>query len=217
MKGDTKMSNCKVTAYHLNVRKEPKLTGEIVGTLDKDDVVELLGVSGDDYWYKIRKDEDLTGWSSHKYLVSLSNEGDIEDEEFLWMPIAIREIGVREYSGAADNPRIVDYLRSTTLGAPYNANDETYWCSAFVNWCVERSGFEGTDSAWARSWNNWGKALETPRRGCIVVFRRGSGGHVGFYIGEDGKNINVLGGNQSDSVCYQKYKKADLMSYRVPF
>lgn len=210
------MSKCKVTAYHLNVREEPRLTGKIVGVADKNDVVDLLSVSGDAYWYKIRKEDGLTGWASHKYLVSLDNEGDIGDEEFPWMPIAIRELGVREYAGAADNPRVVEYLRSTTLGAPYNANDETYWCSAFVNWCVEKAGFEGTDSAWARSWNNWGKKIEVPRRGCIVVFRRGSGGHVGFYIGEAGNKIKVLGGNQSDSVCYQDYDRANLMSYRAP-
>lgn len=211
------MTRYKVTAYHLNVRREPRLTGEIVGALDKNDVVELLSVSGDAYWYKIRKNDGLTGWSSHKFLVSLDNEGDIGDEEFPWMSIAIRELGAREYAGAADNPRVVEYLRSTTLGYPANSNDETYWCSAFVNWCVEKAGYEGTDSAWARSWDNWGKKIETPRRGCIVVFQRGSGGHVGFYIGETGNKINVLGGNQSDSVCYQNYDRANLMSYRVPF
>ena len=197
------MSKYKVTADHLNVRNEPKLTGTIIGAINRDDVVELISVSGDLYWYKIQTQDGLLGWSSHKYLVSLENENDIGEEEFPWMPIAIREIGVREYAGSAANPRIVEYLRSTTLGEPYNSSDETYWCSTFVNWCVEKAGYEGTDSAWARSWNNWGKELETPRRGCIVVFKRGSGGHVGFYVGETGNTIKVLGGNQSDSVCYQ--------------
>jgi len=211
------MAQYKVTAHHLNVRKEPKLTGKILGTVGMDDIVNLISISGDAYWYKIESQQGLIGWSSHKYLVNLDNDNDIKDEEFPWMPIAIREKGVREYAGAADNPRIVEYLRSTTLGESYSSNDETAWCSAFVNWSVEKSGYEGTDSAWARSWHNWGRKLKTPRRGCIVVFRRGNGGHVGFYLGETKTKIKVLSGNQSDSVCYQKYKKSDLLSYRVPF
>jgi uncharacterized protein (TIGR02594 family) len=211
------MSNYKVTAYHLNVRKEPKLTGEIVGVLDKNDIAELISVSGDAYWFKIKREDGLTGWSSHKYLVSLDNEDDIKNEEFPWMPIAIRELGVKEYSGAAANPRIVEYLRSTTLGPELNSDDKTYWCSAFVNWCVEKAEYEGTDSGWARTWETWGREIEIPRRGCIVVFSRVSGGHVGFYIGESDNKINVLGGNQSDSVCYEDCDKSKLLSYRVPF
>src|SRR4030095_2451187 len=74
------------------------------------------------------------------------------------------------------------------------------WCSAFANWCVEKAGYEGTDSAWAKSWLTWGKKLATPRRGCIAVFTRGDGGHVGFYISKTSSVIKVLGGNQSDEV-----------------
>lgn len=211
------MSKYKVTAYYLNVRKEPKPTGEIVGVLKKDEVVDVISTSGDGYWHKIESENGLKGWSSHKYLISLENDDKIGNEEFSWMPKAIREIGVHEYTGAADNPRIVEYLRSTTLGEPYCSNDETYWCSAFVNWCVEKAGYAGTDSSWARSWAHWGKAIDTPRRGCIAVLKRNSGGHVGFFIGETNTDIELLGGNQSDSVCISKYPKSHLISYRVAF
>ncbi len=210
------MSKCKVTAHRLNVRKEPKLTGKVVGVLEKDDVVEVLAISGDDYWYKVQNNEGLKGWSSHKYLVSLENETMIGDDELPWMPIAIREIGEREYAGAAHNPRIIEYLQSTTLGESASSKDETHWCSAFVNWCVEKAGYAGTDSAWARGWGGWGKSVEIPERGCIAVFERGSGGHVGFYIGDTEKEIEVLGGNQSDSVCIKKYPKSRLLSYQMP-
>ena len=210
------MSKYKVTAHRLNVRKEPKLTGKVVGVIEKDDVVEVLSISGDEYWYKVQNNEGLKGWSSHKYLVSLENENIIGDDELPWMPIAIREIGVREYTGAADNPRIVEYLHSTTLGEHARSNDETYWCSAFVNWCVEKAGYAGTDSAWARTWGSWGESVTTPERGCIVVFKRGRGGHVGFYISETENEIEVLGGNQDDSVCIKPYPKSRFLSYQMP-
>ena len=77
-----------------------------------------------------------------------------------WLEIAEREQGVAEVPGAGDNPRVVDYLMSTTLGSLENQNDETPWCSAFVNWCMEQAGIKGTNSAWARSWLDWGKEPE---------------------------------------------------------
>jgi uncharacterized protein (TIGR02594 family) len=133
------------------------------------------------------------------------------------MPIALAEKGVKEFPGDGDNPRIVQYLQSTTLEAPYNSNDETAWCSAFVNWCVERSGYEGTDSAWARSWLEWGKKTAQPKRGCIVVFERGlKYGHVGFYVRKTQSNIYVLGGNQDDAVNEKGYPTSKLLGYRIP-
>jgi uncharacterized protein (TIGR02594 family) len=218
------MGRYRVTAQDLNVREEPKLTGRVIGVLEKDEEVTGMSISGDGYWYKIASKDDLVGWSSHKYLVSLENEGEIRNEEFPWMSIAIRETGIKEYSGAADNPRIVEYLSSTTLGSLERLNDETSWCSAFVNWCVEKSGYAGTDSAWARSWEQWGRKADRPRRGCIVVFKRpcnsGDGekrcGHVAFYVEETSSHVRVLGGNQLDAVCILPYPKDDVLAYRIP-
>lgn len=208
------MSKYIVTASSLNVRSEPKLTGEVVGHLAHDEIVEVISISGDGYWYKIQIDEGLTGWSSHKFLAAYQEE--TRDEEFPWMPIALREVGVKEYAGAADNPRILEYLSSTNLRPADRSHDETFWCSAFVNWCVEKAGYEGTDSAWARSWMNWGKELARPRRGCIAVFKRDQGGHVGFYLGKTSDKIRVLGGNQSDQVRVSNYGTSMLLGYRIP-
>lgn len=208
------MSNYIVTASSLHVRSEPKLTGKIVGYLKHDDIVEGISISGDGYWYKIKNDEDLTGWSSHKYLAAY--EGEPKAEEFPWMPVALGEVGVKEFTGAADNPRIVEYLNSTNLRPADASQDETPWCSAFVNWCVEKANYEGTDSAWAKSWLNWGRKLAKPRRGCIAVFTRGNGGHVGFYLGKTSSGIRVLGGNQSDQVKISNYGTSRLLGYRIP-
>ena len=121
------MTQYQVTAESLNIRKEPKLTATVSGTLSLGDIVEGISISGDNYWYKIRRSDGLEGWSSHKFLVVFNSE--IEDEEFPWMPIALREVGTKEFTGAADNPRIVEYLSSTSLGSSEASNDETAWCS----------------------------------------------------------------------------------------
>ncbi len=205
----------RVTATTLNVRQGPSITEKIIGILQKSDAVELISKSGDGYWFKVKNDS-IEGWASHKYLELVVPDSGIA-EVFSWMPIALAEQGVKEFPGNGDNPRVVEYLKSTNLAAPFDANDETAWCSAFVNWCVERSGFEGTDSAWARGWLNWGKKTTAPKRGCIVVFKRNvSSGHVAFYISETATHIKVLGGNQSNQVNISNYPKSRFLGYRIP-
>jgi uncharacterized protein (TIGR02594 family) len=203
-----------VTADALNVRETPSLQGKVIDVLNRGTVVNWLDSSGDDYWRKISYSEK-NGWASHKYL--RPQGGEVLASEFPWFEIAQHEIGIKEVMGSGDNPRIIEYLRSTNLSGPASSNDETPWCSAFVNWCVEKAGYAGTDSAWARSWLNWGRETDTPVRGCIVVFERGTGsGHVAFFVSKTRTQIKVLGGNQSDSVMIADYPASRLLGYRVP-
>lgn len=207
-------SRLRVTAQTLNVRAEPSLTGEVIGYLHQNDIVTSLDISADQYWYKVKKDQ-LTGWASHKYLLAVPPAP--AAEPFPWLAIARAELGTREVAGAGDNPRIVAYLKSTTLPAPANANDETAWCSAFANWCVEQADYAGTDSAWARSWLHWGKATTTPQPGCITVFSRDTNsGHVAFFLEETATHVKVLGGNQGNAVSIAQYPKSRLLGYRIP-
>jgi uncharacterized protein (TIGR02594 family) len=137
-------------------------------------------------------------------------------EEFPWMPIALAELGTTEDAGDGSNPRVVEYLRSTSLGRGMASTDATPWCSAFVNWCVESAGLSGTNSAAARSWLNWGKPLEVPRRGCVVVLSRDGGGHVGFFLRTSPVGIWLLGGNQNNRVMEAAYHPSRLLGFRVP-
>jgi uncharacterized protein (TIGR02594 family) len=137
-------------------------------------------------------------------------------QEPRWPTIARREIGVREHAGPQHNPRIVEYHRATSLRA---SNDETAWCSSFVNWCMQQAQVDGTNHAGARSWANWGVRLTEPRIGCVAVFKRHvpgnpGAGHVAFFLERRGARIHVLGGNQSNSVCIGNYPAADLIGYR---
>ena len=131
-----------------------------------------------------------------------------------WLDVAKLEIGVKETPGE-DNPRIIAYDACTTLGSH---EQDTPWCSAFVNWCMKQAGIKGTGLANARSWLEWGDPLPKPMEGCVVVLRHGAppAGHVTFFIREFGDTIVCLGGNQGDQVKYSSYKAEDVIGYRWP-
>lgn len=203
-----------VVADALNLRDGPSLQGVVRSILPRGAVVTRLGVSGDGYWLKVRSGR-TTGWVAQKYLQPVPSSAPASD--FPWHAIAAAEVGVREIVGSGDNPRIIGYLRSTTLSAPMASQDETPWCSAFTNWCVERSGFAGTDSAWARSWLQWGRPTDTPRPGCITVLSRDvNSGHVGFFVAASRTRVTLLGGNQNDMVCEAQFPVNRLLGYRIP-
>lgn len=120
-----------------------------------------------------------------------------------WLTAARAELGTREVRGAADNARVVEYHGTTSLRAQ---DDETAWCSSFVNWSMEQAGYRGTDSAAARSWSTWGEAVTrdaaSVRPGDVIVFPRGNNpafGHVAIVseVHADGR-VTVVGGNQGN-------------------
>jgi uncharacterized protein (TIGR02594 family) len=135
-----------------------------------------------------------------------------------WMRIAFEELdaGVYRYlAPGQSNPRIEKYQATTTLGVT-PVGDETDWCASFVNYCIVESHNEGTNSARARDWLDWGTPTNNPVRGCVVVFKRSQGkGHVAFYLGHTSRTIRVLGGNQTHRVSIADQKASDWLGYRL--
>lgn len=128
---------------------------------------------------------------------------------------ALSQYGVKEIVGEEDNKTIVDYAHES--GFKWIDDDETPWCSVFMNWVAMKAGYERTNKANARSWLNVGETVENPQTGDIVVFKRGNNGwsgHVGIYINEHNSHVFVLGGNQSNSVNITPYSKMSLLGYR---
>lgn len=211
-----------INAGSLNVRGEPDGRAKVVGLLRRDEVVEKLDQSQDGYWIKVRIGE-VEGWSASKYMHRLEPLP-APGEGYPWMAVAGQELGVREYPGMPNSPHVLKYFSAVgNLSKLAASRDETPWCSAFVNWCMARAGYQGTRSALARSWMRWGRRLETPHPGCIVVFSREKiFGHVGFYLGETSSEILVLGGNQQNpetqlyEVCEKYYPKARWLGFRLP-
>jgi uncharacterized protein (TIGR02594 family) len=139
-----------------------------------------------------------------------------QPEDPPWFDLALEEVGTHEVAGTESSPRIMEYAHDAKLKFTYE-NDETPWCAVFACAMLERTGHESPRSAWARDFLKWGDKCR-PYVGCIVVLSRGEGsGHVGFYYGttDDGR-IQVLGGNQSDSVCLATFSKDRVLGYRTP-
>lgn len=132
-----------------------------------------------------------------------------------WMLVAEHEIGVREFPGKADNPRIVEYLRATRLSETL-MHDETAHCAAFVCWVLEQSKLPNPHYAAARNFAHYGDAVIQPEFGDILVFTRGAGGHVAFFVRDIGADFEVLGANQGNAVCYAHYPKERLLAVRRP-
>jgi uncharacterized protein (TIGR02594 family) len=135
-----------------------------------------------------------------------------------WMDVAYSYEGVKEFKGASHNPQVLDMF--AMVGHKEIRNDETSWCAAFVGACLEKSGHTSTKSLLARSYLQWGKSVDNPQFGDVVVFWRGSKkswqGHVAFYIKSDAKYVWVLGGNQRNAVNVSKYLKSQVLGYRRP-
>lgn len=135
-----------------------------------------------------------------------------------WMDVAFTQHGIREIPGAKAHPQIVAYHKTTTLHA---TSDEVPWCSAFQNWCLLSVHLQGTGSAKARSWLDWGVPLLRPRLGCIVVLQsplRGpEAGHVGMYwMNRSSSELWLYGGNQDNVVGLKSYPRADVLGFRWP-
>lgn len=105
-----------------------------------------------------------------------------------------------------------------TLGDP----SKNPWCGDFVETCIRVGlpaepllGALGKNPYWARNWLLFGQET-LPVPGAVLVFARGSGGHVGFALGQDITHFYVLGGNQSDAVTIARIAKSRLLGARWP-
>ena len=198
-----------VSAHKLNVRAGPQSSFASLGLLSRGEAVGIEELDASGTWGRIHASKPLQGWISLKYTRFP------EDRESI--NVAASQIGVKEISGAGENnahPKILQYLASVDdLSDIQQSTDETAWCSCFVNWCVERTGQNGTNSARAVRWDDWQDSVNEidVREGDLAVFSRKSttvnGGHVGFFVrfNDDKSEILLLGGNQRNAVRYSWY------------
>ncbi len=129
---------------------------------------------------------------------------------------AIKYIGIQEILGKEHNPKIMQWADELGLGKVYT-NDEIPWCGLYVAIVCKRANKEVVvNPLWARNWLKFGTKQPTAMLGDILVFSRGSGGHVGFYVGEDADCYHVLGGNQGDKVCVTRILKTRCLGIRRP-
>ena len=134
-----------------------------------------------------------------------------------WITEAKTALGRNE---ARDRSWLMDWLKrdGRTLGDP----GKNPWCGDFVETSIRMAlpdepllGALDTNPYWARNWLLFGQAVQ-PISGAVLIFGRGSGGHVGFAVGQDDTHFYVLGGNQSDAVTIARIAKSRLLGARWP-
>lgn len=137
--------------------------------------------------------------------------------------LAQRFIGIKEFDGTEHNHQIMAMLK---LDNSWPGEDEVPWCSAFTNYICWLSYLPRSESLRARSWLRIGYRVELEDAAVcdIVVLKQQQSdpgvevietrGHVGFYAGHDATHVEVLGGNQSDSVNISRYHISKLLSVR---
>jgi uncharacterized protein (TIGR02594 family) len=212
------MAFYRVTAAELNLRGEPNKNTSVIARLPRHKILDQFDVSDDASWYHVRTTvmdgPPVAGWV-HTSGVTPENVSIELASDAPWLAIAEQELGVTEVEGEEHNARILEYLATT----PHvHQTDEELWCSAFVNWCIEKAGLHGTGNARARSWSTWGVPLDRSRQGCIAVLKRGPNpddGHVGFYVDtKTGGELALLGGNQGNRVTVSTYPQERLVAWR---
>lgn len=134
-----------------------------------------------------------------------------------WVDIARNELGVSEVAGKVARPRILEYFAAA--GHAEVKSDETAWCSAFVNFCMEQAGIKGTMSLAARSWLRWGKEVKA-QPGAVGIWPRGKSawqGHVAIV--EEvlpGNKVLCIGGNQGNAVTERTFSIDTALGFRMP-
>lgn len=129
--------------------------------------------------------------------------------------LAQRYVGIQEIGGEQDHPLVQWWL--SLCGFPTDVHDEVAWCSAFVNGIAWELRLPRSKSAAARSWLTVGTPIELAQARVgydVVVLSRGSNpaqGHVGWFAGvsrpdgPDRLEVQILGGNQVNSVCVEAF------------
>lgn len=134
-----------------------------------------------------------------------------------WIDKAKTYIGQKEIAGVKSNDWIVNLwaLKDKWLG---DDDSKVAWCGAFVRFVLDETGYSTIKTYYrAKDWLKWGQGLPKACAGCVVVFVRTGGGHVGFVVGKDkNNNLLVLGGNQGDAVTIAAFDINRAVGYRWP-
>jgi uncharacterized protein (TIGR02594 family) len=131
-----------------------------------------------------------------------------------WLSECRRKARLHE---AKNRSVLMAWLRSDgkTLGDPAKLP----WCGDLVETCLALTlptEKLPANPYYARNWATFGVRLGLPALGCVLVFSRTGGGHVGFYEGEDASYYHVRGGNQSNAITVARLAKTRCIAFRWP-
>ncbi len=205
-----------VTASNeLNIRSGPGSDYERLGSVPHGEKIISPDTEG---WVPIFLEDDTVGWVSGKYLHEAPAEAAPAPltGDPAWILWAKKQLGVKEVPGAGDNPEIISWFHLTTLPEEY-WHDATAWCAVFINAGLFLNGVKGLRSARAKDWLGFGRAVETPRKGDVVVFKWSDGSHhVAYFLALKDDRVQVIGGNQSNAVTETTYPLGNVAGFQRP-
>jgi uncharacterized protein (TIGR02594 family) len=124
--------------------------------------------------------------------------------------------GTKEVPGIASNKTIMDWAKRVGVSRTYT-DDSIPWCGLGMAYVALESGWDiPVNPLWARNWATWGHRVDPDKAmlGDVLVFARGSAGHVADYVGEDATHFHIIGCNQDDCVSIKRRAKAQLLAAR---
>lgn len=139
-----------------------------------------------------------------------------------WLTIARSEL-LRPVSETVNAGRILTYFDAIGFGKIAGA--VPHWCGAFVGFCVKTAGANLPNGpARAANWRTWGSrsfplgASDIPL-GAIIVLKPQdptTSGHVAFFEQfEEGRKVELLGGNQNDQVSKKPFGVTEISAIRM--
>lgn len=144
-------------------------------------------------------------------------------KELPWVQFMRDHNGLREIPGSKHNPTILQWLKEmgsfSKEAKAWYADDEVPWCGLAVGIAMGKTG-RYVVKEWfrAKSWMDANLTkLDKPAYGCIVVFTRQGGGHVGIVVGKDAAgNLMVFGGNQGNALNIRPFALSRVTGYYWP-
>lgn len=137
----------------------------------------------------------------------------LKDTRAPWVDQLLKVRGLHEVQNYS---ALVKWLKSdgNALGDPRKFP----WCGDAVETAIKLAlpnEVLPSNPYWVRNYVDWGIGVK-PQYGAILIFSRGKGGHVGFYMGETNDYYLVLGGNQTNAVTISRIAKNRCIGVRWP-
>ncbi|QXM05738.1 C40 family peptidase [Crassaminicella indica] len=194
----------KITGNHVNVRKAPSYTGEIVGTLNLDNYVQVKDFKDD--WFNIILKENREGWVYKDYLT-----------------IVLKDVSASRGKDRSSLGMKVATIANAQLGKKYvygASGPNTFDCSGFTSYVYRKIGIKLPRTSRGQATVGQKVSKSDLRIGDLVFFdtngsNNGKISHVGIYIG-NGKFIHASSGRKrilitdlnNDSYYKRAYVKA---------
>jgi uncharacterized protein (TIGR02594 family) len=132
-----------------------------------------------------------------------------------YLALARNHIGLKELTGNNDHPLILNWWVELNAKWLY----KQAWCGLFVAFCLYKYDYAIPTAFYrAKAWLEWGERLDEPCLGCVVIFDRQGGGHLGFPVSKDhAGRLRVIGANQKNQVSSVPFDTKRVLGYRMPF